>query len=179
MERHEASGQFYNWYDHRTGAKLTVWPSSGDPLTPILSSVDNGWLAAGLRVVANSVPEVADDAWALYDSMDFGFYYRADVNRILFHYAPDTGAVAVLLRHDRQREPDRDATSASPRARSRQQAYFGQWRTFPDTCDWSWQETKPLGVTRARTSASTCSRAPTRTRTSAWCRAGAARCSRR
>jgi hypothetical protein len=36
MERHEPSGQFYNWYDHTTGAKLTVWPSSGDPLTPIL-----------------------------------------------------------------------------------------------------------------------------------------------
>jgi len=27
-------------------------------------------------------------------------------------------------------------------------AYFGQWRTFPDTCDWSWPETKPLGVDR-------------------------------
>jgi hypothetical protein len=27
-------------------------------------------------------------------------------------------------------------------------AYFGQWRTFPDTCDWSWQETKPIGVDR-------------------------------
>ena len=26
--------------------------------------------------------------------------------------------------------------------------YFGTWRSFPDTCDWSWQETKPLGVTR-------------------------------
>src|SRR4051794_29620124 len=25
MERHEGDGQFYNWYDHHTGAKLTVW----------------------------------------------------------------------------------------------------------------------------------------------------------
>ena len=32
MERHEPSGQFYNWYDHRTGAKLTVWPPTGEPL---------------------------------------------------------------------------------------------------------------------------------------------------
>ena len=24
--------------------------------------------------------------------------------------------------------------------------YFGAWRTFPDTCDWSWPETKPIGV---------------------------------
>ena len=29
LERHEPSGQFYNWYDHRTGEKLTVWPPSG------------------------------------------------------------------------------------------------------------------------------------------------------
>ncbi|MEW9032172.1 MAG: DUF3131 domain-containing protein, partial [Planifilum fimeticola] len=49
MERHEGSGQYYNWYDHRTGEKLTEWPSTGDPLTPILSSVDNGWLATGLH----------------------------------------------------------------------------------------------------------------------------------
>ena len=37
------------------------------------------------------MPELAR-AGALYDSMDFGFYYRPEVNRILFHYAPDTGA---------------------------------------------------------------------------------------
>jgi hypothetical protein len=90
MERHEPSGQFYNWYDHHTGAKLTVWP--GDPnFKPILSSVDNGWLAVGLKVVADRVPEVAGRAQALYDSMDFGFYYRPDRNQILFHYVPDTG----------------------------------------------------------------------------------------
>ena len=23
--------------------------------------------------------------------------------------------------------------------------YFGGWRTFPDTCDWSWPETRPIG----------------------------------
>jgi hypothetical protein len=39
MERDETigadgrpSGQYYNWYDHTTGAKLTVWPPSGQPL---------------------------------------------------------------------------------------------------------------------------------------------------
>ncbi len=26
--------------------------------------------------------------------------------------------------------------------------YFGGWRTFPDTCDWSWPETKPIGEWR-------------------------------
>ena len=82
MERYQPAGQFYNWYDHRTGAKLTAWPPTGAPLTPILSSVDNGWLATGLRIVQRSVPELAARAGALYDSMDFGFYYRPDVNRV-------------------------------------------------------------------------------------------------
>lgn len=62
MERHEPSGQFYNWYDARTGEKLTYWPPSGEPLTPILSSVDNGWLATGLQVVRNSVPDLRNGA---------------------------------------------------------------------------------------------------------------------
>src|SRR5919205_2703942 len=64
MERHAPSGQFFNWYDHRTGEKLTTWPPTGEPLTPILSSVDNGWLATGLRVVANTVPELSARARA-------------------------------------------------------------------------------------------------------------------
>src|SRR5262245_7659383 len=76
MERHQQGGQFYNWYDHRMGAKLTVWPPTGAPLTPILSSVDNGWLATALHLVANSVPEVSTRAEELFGSMDFGFYYR-------------------------------------------------------------------------------------------------------
>ena len=26
--------------------------------------------------------------------------------------------------------------------------YFGAWRTFPDSCDWSWQQMKPEGEWR-------------------------------
>ena len=55
MERYRRR-QSPNWYDHRTGEKLTVWPPSGDPLTPILSSVDNGWLATGLQIVRARSP---------------------------------------------------------------------------------------------------------------------------
>jgi hypothetical protein len=46
----------------------------------------------GLRVVASRVPERRARAQRLFDSMDFGFYYRPEANRILFHYAPDKGA---------------------------------------------------------------------------------------
>jgi hypothetical protein len=145
MERHTPSGQFYNWYDHHTGAKLTVWPPTGAPLTPILSSVDNGWLAVGLRIVARSVPELSARAGALYDSMNFGFYYRPDVNRILFNYAPDTGDAPCC--YDTVVSESRIASYIGiAKGELPAKEYFGTWRSFPDTCDWSWQETRPIGV---------------------------------
>ena len=146
MERHEESGQFYNWYDHRDGAKLTVWPPTGEPLNPgpILSSVDNGWLATGLQVVTNSVPEVSEQAAALFDSMDFGFYYRPDVNRIAFHVVPDTGASPCC--YDTVVSESRIASYIGiAKGELPTKEYFGAWRTFPNSCDWSWQETKPVG----------------------------------
>jgi len=60
LEKHEPSGMFYNWYDPKTGDKLTTWPEGNhDPVHPFLSSVDNGWLATGLLAVARSDPRLA------------------------------------------------------------------------------------------------------------------------
>jgi hypothetical protein len=147
MERYEPGGQFYNWYDHKTGAKLTSWPPTGAPLTPILSSVDNGWLAVGLREVAQGVPELAARAGALYKSMDFGFYYRPDVNRIEFSYAPSTGEAPCC--YDTVVSESRISSYIGiAKGELPAKEYYGTWRSFPDTCDWSWQETKPVGVTR-------------------------------
>lgn len=148
LERHGPSGQFYNWYDHGTGDKLTKWPPTGAPLTPILSSVDNGWLAVGLRIVANSVPSLSARAGALYDSMDFGFYYRPEENRILFHYAPDTGEAPCC--YDTVVSESRIASYIGiAKGELPPREYYGAWRTFPDTCaEGGFQETKPVGVTR-------------------------------
>jgi hypothetical protein len=141
MERHQPSGQFYNWYDHHTGAKLTVWPPSGAPLTPILSSVDNGWLAVGLKIVANRVPEVARRARAIYDSMDFGFYYRPDRNQILFHYVPSTGAQACC--YDTYVSESRIATYIGiTKGQIPPQAVFGSNRAFETGC----LESQPVGT---------------------------------
>jgi hypothetical protein len=147
LERHAPSGQFYNWYDHHTGAKLTVWPPTGEPLTPILSSVDNAWLATGLRIVQRGVPQLARRAGALYDSMNFGFYYRPEVNRVLFHYVPDTGESVccydTLVSESRIVDYLGIAKGEIP-----QRAYFGRWRTFPDApcAQYGFQETKPIGT---------------------------------
>ncbi|HWN26224.1 MAG TPA: glucoamylase family protein, partial [Actinomycetospora sp.] len=147
-ERHGPSGQFYNWYDHTDGSKLTVWPPTGEPRTPILSSVDNGWLAVGLRVVADRVPDVSRRARALYASMDFGFYYRPADNRILFHYVPDTGVAAccyvTIVSESRIASYIGIAKGEIP-----PRVHFGSFRSWPDTCEASWTETEPTGFTRS------------------------------
>jgi Putative glucoamylase/Protein of unknown function (DUF3131)/RTX calcium-binding nonapeptide repeat (4 copies) len=147
MERHAESGQYFNWYDHRTGEKLTIWPPSGDPIEPRLSSVDNGWLATGLEIVRRSVPQLAARAGAIYDSMDFGFYYRPDVNRILFHYEPGTGNAPCC--YDTIVSESRIASYIGiAKGEIPPRHYFGAFRSFPDSCDWSWLETRPVGFHR-------------------------------
>jgi elongation factor P hydroxylase len=149
MERYEDTGQYFNWYDHRTGEKLTYWPPSPqDEFHPILSSVDNGWLAVGLKIVANSVPQVARKARALYDAMDFGFYYRPDVNRVLFHYRPDDPSKSPCCYDTVVSESRIVDYIGISRGQLPQKEYYGRWRSFPNTCDWGWQETRPVGVTR-------------------------------
>ena len=147
MERHEPTGQYFNWYDHRSGAKLETWPPTGAPLTPILSSVDNGWLATGLQIVRNTIPSLAARAGALYDSMDFGFYYEPSRNQVLFHYVPSTGhrqcCYDTVVSESRIADYIGTAKGELPR-----KTYYGRWRSFPETCDWGWQETRPSGFHR-------------------------------
>src|SRR3954466_13301780 len=159
MERHEPDGQFYNWYDHRNGSKLTKWPPTGEPLDPILSSVDNAWLATGLQIVRNAVPELSARAGRIYDSMDFGFYYVPEKNRILFNYSPAHGGgpccYDTVVSESRIADYIGIAKGELPR-----KEYYGRWRSFPDSCDWSWQETRPTGFHRTHQGVGVLRRAP-------------------
>jgi hypothetical protein len=150
MERYGDTGQYYNWYDHRTGEKLTAWPPHPEQeFHPILSSVDNGWLAVGLKIVSRSTPEpVARRARALYDAMDFGFYYRPDKNRVLFHYRPDDPAASPCCYDTVVSESRIVDYIGISRGQLPQKEYYGRWRTFPDTCDYKFQETRPIGSWR-------------------------------
>jgi hypothetical protein len=149
MERYGDTGQYYNWYDHRTGEKLTSWPPRpSDEFHPILSSVDNAWLAVGLRIVQRSVPQLARRAGALFDAMDFGFYYVPEKNRVLFHYRPDDPSQSPCCYDTLVSESRIVDYLGISRRQLPPKEYYGRWRTFPDTCDWSWQETRPVGETR-------------------------------
>jgi len=174
MERHTDSGMYYNWYDPATGAKLTIWPPSGDPVYPFLSSVDNGWLASALIMLTNTIPQLNGRAQAILDRMDFGCYYDPNAR------GPDFGA--GLLRGGFWTAEDAPPWAQSPRGnycgkgpdvvytghhygtfntepriasyigialgQLPPEHYFAGWRTFPPTCDWSWPEMAPQGETR-------------------------------
>lgn len=69
-------GLFYNWYDTQTG-KL-----SEDCEKPLISTVDNAWLATGLMIVQASDMEGSQRATNLINQMNFPLLY--DDNRNLF-----------------------------------------------------------------------------------------------
>jgi hypothetical protein len=160
LERHGPSGQFFNWYDPLTGAKLTVWPVDGSRVYPFLSSVDNGWLAAALVMVANAVPELRLQAEALLAPMDFGFYYDPSAGLLrggAWTEEPPgcsvydaSKAVWFTCHHYGAFNTEPRIASYLGIARGQVPAthYFKGWRTFPPTCDWGWQEMQPQGVTR-------------------------------
>ncbi len=94
LEKHEPSGMFYNWYDPATGAKLTTWPENGSTVYPFISSVDNGWLATGLKVVAASDPKLRAEADAIRTKMNFAFFYDANAGAKLTSDQPVGGQIS-------------------------------------------------------------------------------------
>ncbi|MFF5077673.1 glucoamylase family protein [Actinoplanes sp. NPDC000266] len=163
LRHHTASGMFYNWYDPHTGAVLTVLPD-GTSVTPFLSSVDNGWLAASLRVVQGAFPSLRGKAGAILDEMNFGFYFNpAAVSPIGTRglirggfwdtappgcSVPQNGVWFTCNHYDITVTEPRIATYLGIGAgQIPATAYYDTMRTLPDSCDYAWQEMKPSGFT--------------------------------
>jgi len=167
LEIHEPSGMFYNWYAPETGKKLTVWPVDGGVVNPFLSSVDNAWLATGLRVVIDEVPSLAKPAHRILDPMDFGYYYNPAENQIRGGFwveDPNPDNPVEVKDNYRDDSGNNDvyytghhygAFNTEPRMASYlgiaskqipQRHYFGTFRTFQsENCDYGWTEQAGIG----------------------------------
>jgi len=153
IQRHAASGMYYNWYDPQTGAMLTTWPIDGSTVYPFLSTVDNGWLATALIVVSNSVPQLRGQALVLLNAMNFGFFEDKNNGLLYGGNWPFTCPGCTATGYTTF---DFGTLNTEPRISSYigiamgdlpPSHYFKMWRTFPDSCDWSWAEMQPHGVT--------------------------------
>ncbi|HZM80558.1 MAG TPA: glucoamylase family protein [Candidatus Limnocylindrales bacterium] len=171
LPRHADSGQFYNWYDPATLEMLRTWPPTGAPIEPFVSSVDNAWLATALMVVRQAVPRLRTKAENLLTAMDFAFYYDpaargpdfpAGLMRGGFWVEQPSGCsvpgnypgrgpnVFYTCHHYGSFNSETRMISyvAIALGQVPPAHYFAAWRTFPATCDWSWQEMLPVGQER-------------------------------
>ncbi len=167
LHRDAASGMFFNWYDPHSGAVLRTWPVDGSTITPFLSSVDNGWLAAALMTVRTAEPGLAKEANALLAPMDFGFYYDKNARpgvggELAGGFYEEKPPGCSVLGNYRNRGPDvyytcnhYDVLNSEPRIASYigmalgqipLTHYFTLFRTFPPDCSlYQWQQMQPVG----------------------------------
>ena len=176
MEHHEPSGMYFNWYDPATGKALRTWPEDGKKVEPFVSSVDSGWLGAALLVVKNAGGSAAAAVAAmLFDRMRWDAFY--DAGEIPGHPVSRTGGLmhggfypfadgrpgetfvgthigggdVWLTTHHYDTVVSETRITSYLGILTGQvpgKHYFAPWRTFPATCDWSWHEMQPVGVTR-------------------------------
>ncbi|MBG6059670.1 hypothetical protein RCH16_002020 [Cryobacterium sp. MP_M5] len=171
LKHHEPSGMYYNWYDEASGDVVTVWPEDGNTVYPFLSSVDNGWFAAALMVIRNAEPRVARQADAILGKMNFGMFYNKDarpgivagllrggfwdkkpaVDTVEGNYLGAGENVFYTLNHYdiHVSEPRIASYIGISRGQIPAAHYFATQRVFPESCDWSWLEQKPVGVRRS------------------------------
>lgn len=68
-------GFFVNDIDPRDGKRLASSPVDSAPRRPLISTVDNAWIALALMMVVNTQAELAPNAERLLEAMDFGFLF--------------------------------------------------------------------------------------------------------
>ncbi|GIF62751.1 hypothetical protein Ais01nite_07860 [Asanoa ishikariensis] len=162
LDHHEASGMYYNWYDPKDGSVVRVWPEDGNTVYPFMSSVDNGWLAAALRVVKGAVPELKGKADRILSKMNFGFYYNPAATTPFGASGLIAGGFWDEAPPGCAQQRDSvwftcnhyDITVTEPRIATYlgigagqipAEAYYNTMRTLPATCDWNWHEMQPVG----------------------------------
>ena len=154
----------------QTAAKLTAWPVGGGVLYPFLSSIDNGWLGAALRVVMNSDRGAGVLAGRIFRRMRWDMFYNPDAPRPggLIHGGfwdapPAPGQAYILGNHigvgpdvyytTNYYDTDRlgDADHHLPRDHHRPDpgaAVLRDVAHVPRGLRLDWQESQPAGVTR-------------------------------
>ncbi|MBL8024627.1 MAG: DUF3131 domain-containing protein [Elusimicrobia bacterium] len=130
-------GQFFNYYE-----TITLKASSS-----FVSSVDNGWLAAGLIVAGQAHPLLKTDIDALLSDFDFSKVYDPELGQLYGGYDARKGELSsnhygLLLTEPRITSYIGIAMGDLP-----EEHWYKLFRTLP--AEWEWQSQKPKGVIRS------------------------------
>ncbi len=129
-------GQFFNYYE-----TITLTPSS-----KFVSSVDNGWLAAGLVVAAQAYPALREGAEAFLDELDFSKLYDAEAGQLHVGYESDKHALTKNHYGLLCTEPRVSSYIGIAKGDIPPSHWYRVHRTLP--ADWTWQNQIPRGVNR-------------------------------
>ena len=130
-------GMYFNYYETDTL----------NPSGSFVSTVDNGWLAAGIIVAKQAFPdEVGEKCQALIDKFDFGTFYNEEIGQLCLGYDAEKNEISPYHYGLFCTEP----RIASYIAIAKEDVPLEHWFSIPRTLpsEWEWQQQIPQGVVK-------------------------------
>ncbi len=137
-EMEKWNGLFYNWYYTEDATLMTDWGQ-------FISTVDNGWLSAGLVVVGQAYPELYKETHALVEDMDYSTLYTPEVGQMRGGYDVATESYTAHHYGAFYTEPRVASYIAIGKEDVPEEHWWRMFRTMPES--WDWQAQIPEGYT--------------------------------
>ncbi|MBL0348940.1 MAG: DUF3131 domain-containing protein [Elusimicrobia bacterium] len=126
-------GQYFNYYETITT----------DASSRFVSSVDNGWLAAGLIVARQAYPELETEIDPMLRQMDFSKLFDAEAGQLYLGYDADKKKPTESHYGLLCTEPRLASYIGIAKGDLPHDHWYKLFRTLP--LDWDWQNQKPKG----------------------------------
>ncbi|UOQ42849.1 DUF3131 domain-containing protein [Halobacillus salinarum] len=133
------NGLFYNWYYTDDASLKTDWGQ-------FISTVDNGWLSAGLIVAGEAYPSLSNKTDQLVEAMDYSKLYDPEVGQMYGGYDVEKGSVTEHHYGAFYTEPRVASYIAIGKGDVPKEHWWKMYRTMPES--WDWQSQQPEGVTK-------------------------------
>ncbi|WLD94294.1 glucoamylase family protein [Alkalihalobacillus sp. AL-G] len=132
------NGLYYNWYNTEDGSLKKDWGQ-------FISTVDNGWLSAGLIVVGQAYPELYDQTHKLVEAMDYSTLYDPEVGQMRGGYDVAAGQMTAHHYGTFYTEPRVASYIAIGKKDVPKTHWWKMFRVMPK--EWDWQSQTPEGYT--------------------------------
>jgi hypothetical protein len=125
-------GIYFNFYDTTTLERTSHF----------VSFVDSAWLTAGLMVVREAFPELADEATRLINQRSYAFFYDEKTDQMSHGYSVDLGERSPYHYATLYTEARLGSLIAIGKGDVPERHWFRMLRTFPSGCSWQTQTPK-------------------------------------